>query len=174
NNGSPGTLITSFSNVVPISQTQVSSNFSLPWYEVELELPTSVTLEGGEDGTKYWVGIITTMGTDGATANFWEIQTNSNTSEVLYYSIDEGSTWTPSPSDFHGVFTIQGNCSGVVVFPDTYCKVEAISEVRPITLVSFNDTNNSSSDINEQAQEYFLEIEENIDQGADYQITVKG
>src|SRR5690606_18065616 len=36
NNGSPGTLITSFSNVVPISQTQVSSNFSLPWYEVEL------------------------------------------------------------------------------------------------------------------------------------------
>ncbi len=175
NNGMPGTLITSFSNVVPVSQTQVSSNFSLPWYEVELELPASVSLEGGENGTKYWVGIITTMGTDGASANFWEIQTNVDYTEILHYSSDGGTTWTPSPSNFHGVFSIEGDCGGEVIFPDTYCKVEVTSEVRPITLVSFNEiSNSSSSDINEQAQEYFLETETNIEQGTDYEIIVKG
>jgi len=63
-NGQPGALITSFQDVEPISQTQVSDYFNMPWYEVELELPTSLTLEGGAGGSKYWLGLFVTMGSD--------------------------------------------------------------------------------------------------------------
>ncbi|SHJ78599.1 hypothetical protein, partial [Aequorivita viscosa] len=96
-NGQPGNLITSFDDVTPTSQTLVSNNFNLPWYEVELDLPTSITLEGLTGGSKYWIGLTTTVGSGGGSNNFWEIKTNGTTA-FTHTSIDQGATWTISPS----------------------------------------------------------------------------
>jgi hypothetical protein len=174
NNGQPGQLITSFEDVVPNSQTQVSSNFNLPWYEVELELPEVVSLEGGADGTKYWVGLFVTMGTDGHNFNFWEVKTNG-TNELLHYSVDQGDTWTASTSGFDGVFEIIGNCGGVSEIPDVYCEVEVVNEVEPITRVVFTEIDNTTSaETTAPAQEYFLNIEGNVEQGGSYDISLEG
>ncbi|SDX56068.1 hypothetical protein SAMN05216556_1473, partial [Aequorivita viscosa] len=122
NNGQPGTLITSFQDVVPTSQTQVSSNFSLPWYEVELELPTAVTLEGLPGGSKYWIGLFVTAGSDGASNNFWEIKSNGTTA-YIHTSVDQGATWIASTSNYDGVFQVSGICSNVETEPTEPCEI---------------------------------------------------
>ncbi len=173
NNGQPGTVITSFAGVVPTSQTQVSSNFNLPWYEVELDLPSTVTLEGLPGGSKYWIGIIVSLGTD-ATSNFWEVKTNGTTA-VMHSSLDGGATWTPSPSNFDGVFQLIGNCIGDIVIEDDYCLFDVNVDVAPITLVSFAGIDNiTSADPTAPAHEYYLNTQGDVEQVSEYTISVEG
>ncbi|SHK08757.1 GEVED domain-containing protein, partial [Aequorivita viscosa] len=170
----PGNLITSFDDVTPTSQTLVSNNFNLPWYEVVLDLPTSITLEGLTGGSKYWIGLTTTVGSGGGSNNFWEIKTNGTTA-FTHTSIDQGATWTISPSGFDGVFQVIGQCSGEVIIPDDYCTVAVETSVAPITQVTFAGiANTTSAETSSPAQEYFLNIEGTVNQGDAYVISVEG
>ncbi|WP_339700571.1 GEVED domain-containing protein [uncultured Marixanthomonas sp.] len=174
NNGKPGNLITSFDDVVPTSQTIVSNNFNYPWYEVELDLPTTVTLEGAAGGSKFWLGLFVTMGTDNVGFNFWEIKSNGTTAPT-HLSVDEGVTWTPNVSGSDGVFQIIGNCSGDITIVDEYCEVAVNSQVTPITNVSFADIQNTTSaDITAPAHEYYLNFEGNVTQNNEYEISLEG
>src|SRR5690606_9726526 len=163
-----------FDDVTPLSQTQVSSNFNLPWYKVELELPSAVTLEGGADGTKYWVGLFVTQGASGANLNFWEVKTNGTTA-FTHTSEDQGVTWIPSQSAYDGVFELIGECSGEIIITDEYCQVTVTTEVQPITRILFASIDNTSSpDPSAAAHEYFLDILGNVEKGGNYEITVEG
>ncbi|WP_347374081.1 GEVED domain-containing protein [Aequorivita sp. Q41] len=173
NNGQPGNIITSFAGVVPTSQTQVSTNFNLPWYEVELDFPSPVTLEGLPGGSKYWLGLYVYFGTD-ATSNFWEVKSNGSTA-YTHSSLDGGVTWTPSPSGFDGVFQIIGECTGDIVIEDIYCAVETNIAVAPITKLTFAGIDNTTNaDPTSPSHEYFLNNKGNVEQGSEYQITVEG
>ena len=171
-NGQPGSLITSFNDVTPTSQVEVSTNLGYPWYEVTLDLPSPVILEGEPGGTKYWVGLYVTMGTDASSFNFWEVKSNGTTAQT-YISEDEGATWEPNVSGADGVFQISGNCTGELL--DEYCVIEVNVEVAPITQVTFAGIDNTTStEPTSPAHEYYLDIEGNVAQGVTYDISLQG
>ena len=93
NGGVPGAEIESFSNLVPSSKTFVGVNFAFDTYAVVFDLPTTVDLDGGETGARYWVG----LQVGGAGPVYWETA-DVVSGSVAHYTSDGGATWTPNSS----------------------------------------------------------------------------
>lgn len=100
NNGIPGDLITSFTNAPYASQTEIGQSTGGTVYEVVIDLPTPLELNGG----KYWV----VLNAQGPLIS-WEA-TSQVTTEVAYTSADGGTTWDPQDG-LDGVFQVIYECS---------------------------------------------------------------
>ena len=98
-NGIPGSLITSFTNVQYASQTEIGQCSGGTVYEVVMDLPTPLELTGG----KYWI----VLNAQGPLVS-WE-STSDVTTEVAYTTPDNGQTWDPV-SDNDGVFKVVYEC----------------------------------------------------------------
>ncbi len=111
NNGQPGTMIASYPNLTPTSQTLDSTTpGGVNIYEVVFEFPV-VELEGGDEGKLFWIAMgNTTAGTEGG-QNFWEMA-DTITNNLAYVSFDGGGTWATNPFGQDSAFTVYGECEG--------------------------------------------------------------
>src|SRR5690606_9603784 len=72
NDSTPSTVIESFMNITPSSQTFLGQIGSDKIYEVVFDLPTAVELEAESTETLFWFGIRTAVGSEGG-SNYVEI-----------------------------------------------------------------------------------------------------
>ena len=108
NAGVPGSVISTQAGITPTSQTLVGNAFGFNVYEVVLNLPTAVELNGGSAGSLFWVSVATTAGSE-AVSNFWE-KADTNTNAVAMVSSDNGATWTPNSFGQDSAFVVSGDC----------------------------------------------------------------
>lgn len=117
NAGTIGDLLESYINLLPeITNAGNYGNTSIPAYSASFDLPTPLTLEGGDSGTKYWVAINGL--TEENNGTFWIsyiYDANINTSRPTYFSPDSGETWDIyyNPVNnllYDGVFSVNGSC----------------------------------------------------------------
>lgn len=101
NNGKPGSLITSFTNVQFTSQTEIGILGEDSVYEVKLDLPTSSQLSAG----KYWVA----LNAQGPLI-YWE-STSDDSTAVSYTTTNQGNSWVPNQG-YNGVFKMVFECDG--------------------------------------------------------------
>ena len=105
NNGQPGTVITSFENVLPTSQPQIgSTSFGWDVFDAVLELPNTVEFSEG----KYWISLDIIAETPGDYV-FWSAN-STVTNDITYNSADGGVTWTANSYNFDGVFHLIYDC----------------------------------------------------------------
>ena len=102
-NGLPGDIVQSFSNVAPDSQTLFGTAYGYDAYDIKFTLPSAVVLDEGI----FWVGYMVTEGTDGGT-NFWVI-TDDGVHEPGQYSANGGVTWESNGENFS--FKLEGECT---------------------------------------------------------------
>lgn len=100
NQGQPGDLIKSFTNVPYSSRTEVGSIGGFPVYESVWNLPSSVDLPSG----KYWLGLNV-----GGPLIYWET-TSTISGETAYTTFNSGTTWQKN-GGHDGVFRISYECS---------------------------------------------------------------
>lgn len=105
--GSPGDVFESYLNITPTSQTyEGTSAGGLDFYSIALDIPETISLSGGENGTKYWVAF---GSSDSSTPVYMEISTEG-TNATSYTSL-YGSGWNVDPSGFQLVFKIMAECA---------------------------------------------------------------
>lgn len=115
-NGKPGEQLITPTTLAPESQTLIGqTTYEANVYELVLDLtPLELTLEGGENGAKYWM-TVTTFAGDEPGGNFWVYATQVNNGTNFWFSEDDYVTWHDA-GDYgyvtDGAFEITGNCDG--------------------------------------------------------------
>ncbi|MET3732843.1 T9SS type A sorting domain-containing protein [Moheibacter stercoris] len=103
NAGLPGAEIMSPTAITPDAMTEIATGI----YLVELTLPTPISLEGGESGNLYWLGISSIANN----ASYWiyteGVQNGTNFAGLLGGEwVDVGLYGFP----YDGAFLLEGNC----------------------------------------------------------------
>ncbi|MEM7185165.1 MAG: T9SS type A sorting domain-containing protein [Bacteroidota bacterium] len=106
NNGAPGTLLASESNVYIVSQTVVGSNFGFDIWQIELDVTDRVFNDQGGNPKTYWIGL-SMDATDGSNL-FWENSTLGLTGHGEAY--DNGSSNFAIDTALEGVYYITADC----------------------------------------------------------------
>lgn len=107
NNGTPGSIVETYSRLEPTSQTYIDTQSGYNTYQNIFDFASPTIVLGGVSGNRYWIGVRTYEGTEGD-SNLWEIA-DSNTNFPSHYSTD-GINWTENSSGFDLAFIINGNC----------------------------------------------------------------
>ncbi|SMC70153.1 GEVED domain-containing protein [Moheibacter sediminis] len=169
NNGKPGTVITTLTDIVPVSQEIIGQAFNRNVYEVVLDIDPQ-SFSGGGTGKNYWFSPQVTSTWSG-TPIYWEVSSQPGIGSDMHYSL-VGGPWDMQ-SGFNGVFTLL--CEDEPPFVDTYCTLEYIGGVVPMTHLILSDVDNiSTPSLSAPLQEYFLDPLVNVNQGETYDITFQG
>ena len=109
-NGLPGNVLNSMTDVTPTSVTYIGS-FGLDSWQVKFELPQFSFASQGGEATRYWISI-TMSNFDGDNGVFWE--TKSVDQQGLQPAIFDGSDWmlvdTSGGQHLEGVYIFSGEC----------------------------------------------------------------
>ena len=133
-----------------------------------------VTLPAGE----YWISAFTTTSEGDVFAGRWNWygSTTTSTHEAALIDPTDGTNWGYVSSligeafpSFAWVMTEEGDN-----LPPEDCVYDIISDIEPITNVTFAGINNSSSSSSTDAFEDFTSIEGNVEQGGSYTIELEG
>jgi hypothetical protein len=107
--GMPGAEISPSNVGVPFtSETLIGTAFGFNVYQYVFDLTNVVDATAGDSETLFWVGLMTTVGSEGV-ANYWE-KADLNTNNDAVVSSDGGVTWTVNSFGQDGAFTISGMC----------------------------------------------------------------
>ncbi|WP_111845277.1 proprotein convertase P-domain-containing protein, partial [Aequorivita antarctica] len=125
NAGLPGTVISTLSSQVPVSQNIVGTAFGRNLREVVFNLSTSgVSLNGGASGTKYWVALENAI-PNVADNPFWLAKDLVTGNESAYKASTNGYVWQPGTLTFgvprDMVFLLSGDCSPASGGPVAEC-----------------------------------------------------
>jgi hypothetical protein len=111
--GFPGAVLEFFDDIVPSDQIVIQ-----PWtngndfHQVTFDLSSSsLELEGGAAGSKYWISLKTTA-TSGTDNEYWE-STTAITNGQAVYSVDGGALWALLVYEgeaYEMVMTVEGDC----------------------------------------------------------------
>jgi hypothetical protein len=169
NNGKPGSVISTLTDVVPVSQEIIGEAFGLNVYEVVLDIAPQ-NFEGGGTGNTYWFSPQVTSTWSG-TAIYWEVSTQPGIGNDISYSV-VGGPWV-SQAGFNAVFTLL--CEDEPPFEDEYCTLEYIGGMVPMThLIMSNVDNTSTPSLSAPLQEYFLEPSINVNRNQSYDVSFQG
>lgn len=102
--GKPGEQIVEYASLDVTSSEEIGTIGSNSVYRLTLNLPETLSLDGGETGSDYWVSVYS------ETANAWETTSAVNTEYAGFTSTD-GTTWQAVENNVDGVFELVGNCS---------------------------------------------------------------
>lgn len=105
NNGMPGNVVTTLSDIVPSSQVTNGDAFNYQAWKVDI--PVNIELEGQDgEATTYWIGI-SVLSTDASNV-FWEFSTAAVVGlPQAYYN---GTVWE-SQAGREGVYVFEATCS---------------------------------------------------------------
>lgn len=148
NNGIPSnSIVAQLLNTTPISETLIGAagtDQTLNVYEYELDLSLeNILLEGGQNGTKYWIELVAHANTPGSIV-FWEA-----TSALPHYgsrmAIRSSSDWVVSSTflnngplvngvgNYEGVFSVSGTCQPTLNVDDNILSSNLKFGPNPIT-----------------------------------------
>jgi hypothetical protein len=109
NGGMPGDLVDDALGVTPTSKTFVANVFGYNVYDVVFDLPTPIIIETGAAAELFWVGLMTSAGSEGG-SNFWEAA-DINTNGLAMVSTDGGFTWAANSFGQDSAFKVAGECA---------------------------------------------------------------
>jgi hypothetical protein len=109
NDSTPSTVIGSFTDITPSSQTFLGQIGSDKIYEVVFDLPTPVELEAESTETLFWFGIRTAVGSEGG-SNYVEVADTPRYS--LAKNSPNGTSWTAS--SYNMAFKLFADCEEIV------------------------------------------------------------
>lgn len=172
NAGTPGTLVT-IVDLEMVSSSQHPDTFAgYPMFEMDYAPMDVLELQGGDSGTKYWLGL--NAYSNSGQNIFWvgAVWDTSSTSETNYQTADGGSTWTQVTHEnypgefFESEWVIEGDCSvmgvadfnaaALAIYPNPANDVINVSlknaEVKSISIVNLSGqvvgTSRNNSTIN--------------------------
>lgn len=121
NNGFPGNVI-GFELITPSSQPIIGTNPLNGWnvYETTLDVAIPFALQGGDNGTKYWVQLYAFAADPIIDAVGWESSSASDVGLKLAFT-DSGGTWMYSSMD--AVYIFNGDCQTLDVEDNTQTSI---------------------------------------------------